>query len=46
MGEYRAIFERNVPLIAASSPAFEVGNPEFCPFPDMFRYDIQVLLAN
>lgn len=43
--EYHAIFERNVPLIAASAPAFEFGNPEFCTFPDMFRYDIQVLLA-
>lgn len=44
--EYRALLERNVPLIAASAPVFEFGNPEFCTFPDMFRYDVQVLLAN
>lgn len=39
------LFREHVPLIAASAPAFEFGNPEFCTFPDMFRYDIQVLLS-
>lgn len=43
--EYRAILERNVPGIAASAPTFEFGNPEFCTFPDMYRFDIQVLLS-
>ena len=43
--EYRAILEKNVPIIAASAPAFEFGNPEFCTFPNMYRFDIQVLLS-
>jgi hypothetical protein len=43
--EYRAILARNVPKIMASAPAFEFANPEFCSFPDMFRFDIKLLLA-
>ena len=43
--EYRAIMAKNVPQIMASAPAFEFANPEFCSFPDMFRFDIQLLLA-
>ena len=43
--EYRAILVKNVPKIIASAPAFEFANPEFCTFPDMFRFDIQMLLA-
>jgi hypothetical protein len=42
--EYRAILAKNVPQIIASAPAFEFANPEFCTFPDMFRFDIQLLL--
>jgi hypothetical protein len=42
--EYRAILAKNVPKIIESAPAFEFANPEFCSFPDMFRFDIQLLL--
>jgi hypothetical protein len=43
--EYQSILEKNVPQIIASASAFEFSNPEFCTFPDMFRFNIQVLLA-
>jgi hypothetical protein len=43
--EYHAIMAKNVPLIATSAPVFEFANPEFCTFPDMFRFDIQCLLS-
>jgi hypothetical protein len=43
--EYRAILEKNVSKIVASAPMFEFANPEFCTFPDMFRFDIQLLLS-
>lgn len=43
--EHQAILRKHVPLIGAAAPWFEFGNPEFCTFPDMYRFDIQVLLA-
>jgi hypothetical protein len=43
--EYQAILAKNVPLIAASASAFEFSEPEFCTFPDMFRFNIQLLLS-
>jgi hypothetical protein len=43
--EYRSILAKNVPQIIASAPAFEFANPEFCSFPDMFRFDVRLLLA-
>jgi hypothetical protein len=43
--EYHAILTKTVPVIAASAPNFEFANPEYCTFPDMFRFDIQCLLA-
>jgi hypothetical protein len=42
--EYRAVLAKNVPKIIESATAFEFANPEFCSFPDMFRFDIQLLL--
>lgn len=44
--EHQAVLERHVPRIEAAGPVFEFGNPEFCTFPDMFRFDIQILLAS
>jgi hypothetical protein len=43
--EYRAVLAKNVPRIIASAPCFEFANPEYCTFPDMFRIDVQNLLA-
>jgi len=43
--EYHAILAKHVPRIVASAPVFEFANPEFCTFPDMFRFDIQLLLS-
>ena len=43
--EHQAIRKKHVPLIEAAAPWFEFGNPEFCTFPDMYQYDVQVLLA-
>ncbi|MEI9979885.1 MAG: hypothetical protein WDN23_12990 [Edaphobacter sp.] len=44
--EHQSILEKHVPRIEVAGPVFEFGNPEFCTFPDMFRFDIQVLLAS
>ena len=43
--EYRKLYEHHVPLIIEASPVVEFGNPEFCTFPDMHRFDVRKLLA-
>ncbi len=42
--EYRAILKTHVNRIVAAEPILELGNPEYCTFPDMFRFDPQKLL--
>jgi hypothetical protein len=42
--EHRAILERHVPVIMATSPLIELGIPEFCTFDDMYRFEIRSLL--
>jgi len=42
---YRSLLATHIPHIAAVQPVLELGNPEYCTFPDMFRFDPQKLLA-
>lgn len=43
--EHEKIYEHLVPLIIGAAPIVEFANPEFCTFPDMFRFDVRKLLA-
>jgi hypothetical protein len=42
---YRALLGRHLRQIAEAAPVIEYGVPEYCTFPDMFRFDVQKLLA-
>jgi hypothetical protein len=42
---YRALLGRHLRRIVTASPVVEFGNPEYCTFPDMYRFDPQKLLA-
>ena len=44
--ENQTILEHHVPLITAAAPVIELGDPEFCTFDDMFRFEIQKLLRS
>jgi hypothetical protein len=42
--DYQAMLRTHVTALIAATPAIEFGNPEYCTFPDMFRFDTQLLL--
>jgi hypothetical protein len=42
---YQALLGRHLRRIVAVSPVMEFGNPEYCTFPDMYRFDPQKLLS-
>ena len=41
---YRSVLKEQVRQIIAVAPVLELGNPEYCTFPDMFRFEPQKLL--
>jgi hypothetical protein len=41
---YRSMLKTHVKHIIAAAPVLELGNPEYCTFPDMFRFEPQKLL--
>lgn len=43
--EYLDILSHHLPLIERSAPVLELGNPEYCTFQDMRRFDIMKLLT-
>jgi hypothetical protein len=42
---YRRILRAHLRRIVAAAPVLELGEPEYCVFPDMFRFEPKVLLA-
>lgn len=42
---YRRILRAHVRRIVAATPVLELGEPEYCVFPDMFRFEPKTLLA-
>ncbi len=42
---YHQLLEQQLPRILAAAPALELGNPEFCTFPDMFYFEPVALIA-
>lgn len=42
--QHQAILEQHVPRIIAAAPVIELGDPEFCTFEDMYRFEIRSLL--
>jgi hypothetical protein len=42
--EHQAILERHVPGIITAAPVIELGDPEYCTFDDMYRFEIRSLL--
>lgn len=42
---YRRILRSHLKQIVAAAPVLELGEPEYCVFPDMFRFEPKVLLA-
>lgn len=43
-GAYRELLAKHVQRIIAAEPVLELGVPEYCVFPDMFRFEPQKLL--
>jgi hypothetical protein len=43
--EYTELLRKHIPLINAANSVIEFGNPEYCTFPDMYRFDVQRLLS-
>jgi hypothetical protein len=43
--EYRRILRAHLRQIVAAAPVLELGQPEYCVFPDMFRFEPKTLLA-
>jgi hypothetical protein len=43
--EYRRILRAHLRQIVAAAPVLELGEPEYCVFPDMFRFEPKILLA-
>lgn len=41
---YRKLLKTHMQRIADAAPVLELGNPEYCTFPDMFRFEPQKLL--
>lgn len=44
MNLYQQILQRGIEQIASRTPVLELGLPEFCTFPDMYRFYPEVLL--
>jgi hypothetical protein len=42
---YRKILREHLRRIVAAEPVLELGEPEYCVFPDMFRFEPKMLLA-
>jgi hypothetical protein len=42
---YRRILRAHLRQIVAAAPVLELGEPEYCVFPDMFRFEPKALLA-
>ncbi|QMV18308.1 DUF1868 domain-containing protein [Granulicella sp. 5B5] len=42
---YRKILRAHLQHITAAAPVLELGEPEYCIFPDMFRFEPKILLA-
>lgn len=42
---YRKILREHLRQIVSAQPVVELGEPEYCVFPDMFRFEPKVLLA-
>ncbi len=42
---YRSLLKLHIQRIIDAAPVLELGNPEFCTFPDMFRFDTQKLIS-
>ena len=43
--DYRNLLKAHIQRIADAAPVLELGNPEYCTFPDMFRFDPQKLIT-
>ncbi len=43
--EYRRILRAHLRQIVAAAPVLELGQPEYCVFPDMFRFEPKTLLS-
>ena len=41
---YRKVLQNHIPRIIAAAPIQELGMPEYCTFPDMFRFEPKKLL--
>lgn len=42
--EYRGLLTQHLPAIVGAAPVIELGDPEFCTFDDMYRFEIRKLL--
>jgi hypothetical protein len=42
---YRSLLKAHIQRIIDAAPVLELGNPEYCTFPDMFRFDPQKLIT-
>jgi hypothetical protein len=42
---YRSLLKLHIQRIIDAAPVLELGNPEFCTFPDMSRFDTQKLIS-
>ncbi len=42
---YRELLEKHIKQIVNAQPVLELGNPEYCTFPDMFRFEPRKLLV-
>jgi hypothetical protein len=43
--DYRELLGRYLKRIVEAQPVLELGNPEYCTFPDMFRFETKKLLV-
>jgi len=44
MAAYRAILRKATDNLLATTPVLELGLPEYCTFPDMYRFDVEQIL--
>lgn len=44
MKQYRALLRQAVDRLVAETPVLELGLPEYCTFPNMYRFDTEVIL--
>ena len=45
LAAYQGLLQNYLPKITVSEPVIELGEPEYCTFPDMFRFEPMHLLA-